>query len=80
MRTVGTSIKILDVINAELKAHEACVVPPHSATEAKNDFGISSPSHTPYTGSSLVSGSSSVHRKNKKFKKEVVKSTHRRVV
>ena len=39
------------------------------ATESKNDFGFSSPSHTPYTGSSLVSGSLSVHRENKKFKK-----------
>ena len=35
----------------------------------KNSFGFISPSHTPYTSSSLVSGSSSVHRENRKFKK-----------
>ena len=36
--------KILDLINAELKAREACVVPSHTAAEGKNDFGFSSPS------------------------------------
>ena len=61
--------KILDLINVELKACEASVVPPHTASESKNDFGFSSPSQTPYTGSTLVSGSSSVHRENRKFKK-----------
>ena len=32
------------MINAELKAREACVVPSHTAAEGKNDFGFSSPS------------------------------------
>ena len=70
--TIGTSLKFLTwlrAIDIELKAREACVLPSRSATEGKNDFGFSSPSHTPYTGSSLVSGSSSVYREKKKFKK-----------
>ena len=62
--------KILDLINVELKDREACVVvPSHTVAEVKNDFGFSSPSHSPYTGSSLVSGSSSVHRENRKLKR-----------
>ena len=44
--------KILDLINVELKAREACVVPSHTTAESKNDFGFSIPSHTSYTGSS----------------------------
>ena len=54
--------KILDLINVESKTHEACVVSSHTAVEGRNDFAFNSPSHTPYTGSSLVSGSLSVHR------------------
>ena len=50
-------IKILGLINVELKVREAFVLPSHTAAEAKNDFGFSSPSHTPYIISSLVSGS-----------------------
>ena len=66
--------KILDLINVELKALEAYVVPSHStAKEDKNGFEFSSPSHTPYTGLSLVSGSSSVHRENREFKKWGIK-------
>ena len=65
--------KILDLINVELKAREGGFLPSHSATEGKNDFGFSSPSYTPYTGSSLVSGSSSLHRQNRKFRKWVSK-------
>ena len=61
--------KILDLIKAELKDREAYVVPSHSATDGKNDFGFCIPSHTPYIGSSLVSDSSSVNREKKKFKK-----------
>ena len=61
--------KILYLINVKLKARQACIVPSHTAAECKNDFGFSSPSHTPYTGSSLVSGSAAVHRENRKFKK-----------
>ena len=61
--------KILDLINVEIEAPEACVAPSHAAAEGKNDVGFSSPSHTPYTGSSLVPGSSSVHGKYRKFKK-----------
>ena len=45
------------------------MVPSHTTAEDKNDFGFSTASHTPYTGSSLVSGLSSVHRENRKFKK-----------
>ena len=56
------------MINVEIKAREACVVPSHTAAEGTNDFGFSSPSHIPYTGSSLVSGLLSVHRENRKFK------------
>ena len=61
--------KFLGLVNVELKAREACVVSSHITAEGKNDFGFSSPSHSPYMGSSLVSGTSSVHRENMKFKK-----------
>ena len=61
--------KILDHINVELKAREAYVVSSHTTDKGKNDFVFSSPFHTPCTGSSSVSGSSSVHRENRKFKK-----------
>ena len=60
---------ILDLINVELKARETCVGPSHTAAEGKSDFGFSSPSHMPHTGLSLVPGSLSVHRENRKFKK-----------
>ena len=74
------STKIFDLISVEIKDHKPCILPSHTAAEGKNDFGFSSSSHTSYTGSSLVSGSSSVHRESRKFKKEVVKATHWRVV
>ena len=72
--------KILNLINVELKVCEACAVRSHTAAEGKNGFRFSSPSHTPYTGSSIVSGSSSVHTENRKLEKGVVKTTHCKVV
>ena len=50
--------RILDLINVELKAREACVVQLHTPVEGKNDFGFSSPIHTPYVDLSLVSAGS----------------------
>ena len=60
--------KIIDLLNFELKAREAYLLPSHTTAEGKNDFKFSSPSHTSYTSSSLLSGSLSVHRENRKFK------------
>ena len=65
--------KILDLINVELKAREACVVPSHTAAEGKNDFRLSSPSHTRYPRHQFID-------KIGNSKKGVVKATQWRVV
>ena len=45
--------RILELINVELKAREALLVPSHTKVEGKNDLGLP---YSPFTGSSLYTG------------------------